>query len=326
MRVMVPLVLLTMLLLVPASTASAASTVVVPADVAAWSAQRFAGAPLPDPRHADPAAVAGFFAAAGPVESAYLARGFPRLVAGFDGAPLALRLAAGDGVRLLSDPHGDGRIAEVVGDPLTAERIVVLVPGVDTSAANFHRGLGGVQRRAPAWQARQVYDAAGPDVAVVAWLGYDPPEGLGVASARTGRARDGAAALVRFLDGLAVQRPSATFVLVGHSYGSAVLSLAAPALPPAVTDLVALGSPGMGVPNAASLRTTARVWAGRAPDDWTRFIPGVRVFGFGHGTKPTAPGFGARVLPCGDVDGHDGYFVPGTSSLAALAGIARDMR
>ncbi|GIJ47457.1 hypothetical protein Val02_43430 [Virgisporangium aliadipatigenens] len=319
---MVALAVSGILLVAPAGPVSAH---VVPADVAAWSAQRYAGRALPDPRHADPAAVAEFFDAAGPVESAYLARSYPRLVNGLDGAPLALRLAAGDGVRLLDDPRGDGRVAEVVGDPLTARRIVVLVPGVDTDAANFHSGLGGVLRRAPAWQAKQVHDAAGPGVAVVAWLGYDPPEGLGIASARTERARDGAAALVRFLRGLAVQRPTATFVLIGHSYGSAVLGYAAPALPAAVTDLVALGSPGMGVRDAAALRTTARVWAGRAPNDWTRFVPGVRVLGFGHGAKPTGAGFGSREVPCGDVDGHDGYFVPGTSSLAALAGIARDM-
>ena len=96
---------------------------------------------------------------------------------------------------------------------------------------------------------------------------------------------------------------------------------AASRLGPQVTDIVAIGSPGMGVPDRAALHTPARVWAGSAPDDWTRRIPGIRVLGVGHGRLPADPSFGAIPLPCADVQGHDGYFVPGTSSLAAMAAI-----
>jgi hypothetical protein len=100
-----------------------------------------------------------------------------------------------------------------------------------------------------------------------------------------------------------------------------VLGLAAPRLDPAVTDLVALGSPGMGVRRARDLHTRARVWAGTAPNDWSRWVPGVRIGGAGHGTRPSARSFGALPVPAGDVDGHDGYFVPGTRSLAAVGTI-----
>ncbi|MEU0554828.1 alpha/beta hydrolase [Dactylosporangium sp. NPDC006015] len=277
----------------------------------------------------------------------------------------------------------NGLAVEVVGDPSTAATVVVLLPGVATTAANFDRGLGGVQRRAPAWQARQLATRAadlhqppsaaspaastaagsvspGPSsvaspvgssaasiaagsgspgrstatsgaaasvgrrggVAVIAWLGYHPPGGIRLDAVREDAAASGADALLRFLRDVDAPR----IVLVGHSYGSTVIGLAAARLDAGtggrVTDIVALGSPGMGVDRAADLRTTARVWAGTAPGDWTRRLPGLRILGAGHGTHPTDPAFGATPLPVEGVTGHDGYFVPGTASLDALAALA----
>src|SRR5262245_60660295 len=66
----------------------------------------------------------------------------------------------GAGPVLVYDPRGDGRIAQVVGDLATADRIAVLVPGVDNTLANFAGGLGNVRRRSPLWQAGQVRDEA----------------------------------------------------------------------------------------------------------------------------------------------------------------------
>jgi len=57
---------------------------------------------------------------------------------------------------------------------------------------------------------------------------------------------------------------SAAVTLIGHSYGSVVTGLAAPGLSRNVHDIVALGSPGMGVSRAADLHTGARIWAGTA--------------------------------------------------------------
>ena len=233
----------------------------------------------------------------------------------------------GPGVLTL-ERGGDGRVVTVPGDLARADRVVVLVPGVDTTLANFTTGLGGVVRRAPAWQAARLAAAAAAldparPVAVIAWLGYDPPEGIGLAAVREDRAAAGAAALTRFTADLAAARPDRSIAVVGHSYGSTVAALAAPRLPAQVTDLVALGSPGFGgAGTVRDLGTAARVWAGVAPNDWTRRVPGVRILGLGHGRKPTDPSFGALPLPAADVDGHDGYFVPGTSSLNALAAIA----
>lgn len=230
---------------------------------------------------------------------------------------------ARDGRRFLAfDPRGDGTAVEVVGDLAGADRIAVLVPGVATDLATFTDGLGGVARRAPATQAREVYTAArslSPRVAVVAWLGYDPPDGVGLDAARESRARAGARSLVAFVDWLSRVRPSATITLVGHSYGAVVVGLAAPSLPPRVRSLVALGAPGMGADDVRSLRTGATVYAALAPDDWIRRVPRVRLLGLGLGRRPSDPSFGAVALPTTGVAGHDFYLSPGSGTLAAVA-------
>jgi pimeloyl-ACP methyl ester carboxylesterase len=225
---------------------------------------------------------------------------------------------------LASDRYGDGRIVEVVGDLRNADRVAVIVPGVATTLDNFHRGLGGVIRRSPYWQASQLYAAAGAGarkVAVVAWLGYDPPDGVDLAAVRSTRAVTGAGALVRFVAQLSASRPAASITLIGHSYGSLVVAYAAARLPAQVTDLVALGSPGMDVGRAGQLRTHARLWVGSAAGDWTRWLPDLRILGLGHGTNPSRPWFGARRLDVAGAHGHDGYFVPGSTSLASLAAV-----
>jgi pimeloyl-ACP methyl ester carboxylesterase len=225
---------------------------------------------------------------------------------------------------LAYDPTGDGTAIEVIGDLTTANDIAVLVPGVDTTLRDFDRGLGGVARRAPAVQARTLYRslrATDPSarVAVVAWLGYDTPDGIGLDSVREARARTGAAALTTFVHDLHAQRPEAGVTLIGHSYGAIVVGLAAPRLPE-VRDLVALGAPGMGAGRAADLGG-ARVWSALAAGDWIRRIPQVRLFDLGHGRRPSNPEFGARPLPTTGVAGHDFYLAPGSGTLAALAPI-----
>jgi pimeloyl-ACP methyl ester carboxylesterase len=234
---------------------------------------------------------------------------------------------AADGRTFLAfDPRGDGRAVEALGDPGTADRIVILVPGVASRLRDFDRGLGGVRRRAPAAQARalqgQLRNAdPGARVAVLAWLGYDPPDGVGWSAARSDSARTGAAELVELAWALAAARPNAAITLVGHSYGAVVVGLAARRLPCQVTDLVALGGVGMGAAEVAGLGSPARVWAAQAADDWIRWLPPVRLFGLGHGVRPADPAFGARPLPTGAGAGHDDYLVPGSPTLAALADV-----
>jgi len=310
-----------------------------PVDAVAWRAD---ARHLPDPVTAEPAAVHRFLDAAGPAERRALAAEFPGVVGALDGAPVALRylanrqsmLAAGapyrdrDGQFLLFDPRGDGLIAQVFGDLSTADRIAVLVPGAGDRAANFFRGVGGKLFRSTAVQAGNLYAAArdrgavADRYAMIAWLGYDAPDGIDLSAAREDVAQTGAATLERFVAGLTAVRPHATIALVGYSYGSTVIGVAAHRLPAQVTDIAVVGSPGMGVDRATRLGTTARIWAGLSTSDPMRWVPGVRLFGLGHGRQPADPAFGARVFRTDDVVDHDHYLFPGTDSLAAVAGIA----
>lgn len=241
------------------------------------------------------------------------------------GAPYAQW--AGHGSQFLAfDPYGDGRIIEVFGDLATADRIAVLVPGVANRADNFNTGLGGVAARAPAVQARALYDAtraASPKghEAVIAWLGYDAPQGVGRSAAREELARAGAISLDQFAKDLGIIRPNARVTVIGHSYGSVVAGLAAADLPAQVKDLVVVGSPGMGVSRAADLHTSAHVWAGQSAQDWIDWVPAFQVWGAGHGTIPTTPGFGDTVFGTRGVIDHDHYLAPGTQSLANIVEI-----
>ncbi|CAL9536936.1 hypothetical protein SUDANB6_04174 [Streptomyces sp. enrichment culture] len=222
---------------------------------------------------------------------------------------------------LAFDPEGSGRVAEVFGDLGRAERVSVVVPGVDTDLLTYQRT--GHKYAAPAGMAEALYAAereASPSTrtAVIAWADYTAPGGLGVESATVMRADAGAVrldALVRALPG------DAPVSLFCHSYGSVVCGRAARTLPGRVSDIAVAGSPGMRAASAARLRTPARVWAMRDADDWIQDVPYLEVGGFGHGADPVSAAFGARVLSARGAEGHSGYFVPGTQSLANLAGI-----
>jgi Alpha/beta hydrolase len=216
------------------------------------------------------------------------------------------------------NPAGQGLAVEVIGNLARARRVVVLVPGSDTTLATFDsRGTASPGGGAAAL-AKQVRELdPGANLAIIAWLGYATPATLSPGVLTSGDAGQGAAALRTFTGDLA--RDGRQVALICHSYGSVVCGLAAPHLP--VTDIAVIGSPGMDTASAAALDTTARVWAGRGTDDWIRYVPHVQFLGLGFGTDPMSPGFGARIFDAGD-GGHSGYFRPGSVSLRNLAYIA----
>ncbi len=231
------------------------------------------------------------------------------------------------GRRILAfDPTGRGRAVEVFGDLERAERVSVVVPGVDTDVLTFER----TRRRhtAPVGMARALHQsgrATAPHVrtATVAWADYTSPRGVGVDAAAGELAEEGARRLVSFLRGLPGR---ATVALFCHSYGSVVCGVAARGgrderLPDRVTDMTAVGSPGMRADRAADLDARARVWAMRCDDDWIADVPYLEFGGLGHGSDPVSPEFGARRLAADGATGHTGYFVPGTGSLANMAAV-----
>ncbi|NUO45283.1 MAG: hypothetical protein HOV82_25025 [Streptomyces sp.] len=222
---------------------------------------------------------------------------------------------------LAFDPEGSGRVAEVFGSLSKAERISVVVPGVDTDLLTFQRTYR--KYSAPVGMAKSLYaaeKAASPSTrtAVIAWADYTAPGGLGLDSATGVRAAEGAIrlnALVRALPG------SAPVSLFCHSYGSVVCGVAARELPGRVADIAVAGSPGMRVEKASHLHTSAQVWAMRDADDWIQDVPYLELGGLGHGADPVSSAFGARVLSAADAKGHSGYFEPGTESLLNFADI-----
>ncbi|MFH8656407.1 alpha/beta hydrolase [Streptomyces afghaniensis] len=222
---------------------------------------------------------------------------------------------------LAFDPEGSGRVAEVFGDLREADRVSVVVPGVDTNLLTFQR----TERKysAPVGMAESLYAAertASPATrtAVIAWADYTAPSGLGIDSATGLRAEEGAVRLNALVRALPNSAPVSLFC---HSYGSVVCGVAAHSLPGRVSDIAVAGSPGMRVEKATQLHTTARVWAMRDADDWIQDVPYLEVGGLGHGADPVSAGFGARVLSAQGAKGHAGYFEPGTASLMNFAEI-----
>ncbi|MER6103534.1 alpha/beta hydrolase [Streptomyces sp. NPDC001832] len=223
---------------------------------------------------------------------------------------------------LAFDPSGKGRAAEVFGDLDRAERVSVIVPGVDTNLLTLERPAPKVNT-APVGMAKSLYAAEraarpGTRTAVIAWADYTTPAGVGMDAALGNLAKRGAVrlkALVGALPG------GAQVSLFCHSYGSVLCGVAAHELPSRVADIAVAGSPGMRVENAGQLRTGARVWAMRDDDDWIADVPNLELGGLGHGADPVDPGFGARVVSAGGAVGHSGYFEPGTESLSNFAAI-----
>ncbi|MGF1429501.1 alpha/beta hydrolase [Kitasatospora sp. LaBMicrA B282] len=227
---------------------------------------------------------------------------------------------------LAFDPRGRGLVTEVFGDLATAQRVSVIVPGSDTDLGHHDRAddpLRSPAGMARALQAKEQQLAPDTSTAVIAWTGYVTPVGLGPDAATARLAQAGAPRLYRLLEGLKqTSAPAAPPTLVCHSYGTVVCGTVAPLLHGPTTDMVVLGSPGMGVQNADELGTGVHLWATRNPSDWIGDVPYVEVGGLGHGADPTGSDFGAEQISSAGAAGHVGYFAPGTTSLFNFAAIA----
>ncbi|WP_438873717.1 alpha/beta hydrolase, partial [Streptomyces alkaliterrae] len=222
---------------------------------------------------------------------------------------------------LAFDPTGRGRAAEVFGDLRRADRVVVVVPGVDTDLLTFQRTA--LRYTAPVGMAQAVYErsrtlAPGVRTAVIAWADYTTPRGVSMDAATGDLAREGAGRLNRLLAALPGR---STVALLCHSYGSVVCGLAGPDAPARVTDVAVAGSPGMRLRSAAALGGHRTLWAMRADGDWIADVPHLNFGGLGHGDDPVEPRFGARRLATGGATGHSDYFLPGTGSLRNLTAV-----
>ncbi|SCF15596.1 Alpha/beta hydrolase [Micromonospora mirobrigensis] len=262
-------------------------------------------------------------------------------LAGLDA--LADRLAAGPPRAYLLglDPTGDGRAVVALGDPDHADNVLTYVPGMTSDLA----GAAGELGRAARVLSRCAALAPGAGTAAVLWLDYDAPDFLPEAT-RSGQAGDAGPALSRFQDGLRASHdgPPARQTVLGHSYGSLVVGVAAREHGLGADALVFVGSPGVGVSEARELRVPpGQVWASTAPDDVIRLArplddlargavldrtpvgPVARLLGgdrheLWFGRDPSDPGFGARRFPSGRY-GHTGYWEADNPALDGMARI-----
>ncbi|WP_053659540.1 alpha/beta hydrolase [Micromonospora sp. NRRL B-16802] len=275
----------------------------------------------------------------GPIASARL-RAVAARLAGLDALVERLTASGEPRAYLLGlDPAGDGRVVVALGDPDQADRVLTYVPGTGSGLDDAPGELG----RAGRVLDRCAALAPGERSAAVLWLDYDAPDFL-TDAASAGPARDAGSALHRFQEGLRASHegPPARQTVLGHSYGSLVVGMAAREHGLAADALVFVGSPGVGAAHAGELGVPARqVWASQAPDDVIRLAQPVDEFGrrallgsaplaavlgwpdrtghelwFGH--DPADPGFGGRVFRSGR-GGHSGYWDPGNPALDGMA-------
>ena len=245
---------------------------------------------------------------------------------------------------LLFDPEGDGRVVEVFGDLDGAEHIAVVVPGITNDRSNFdgfRTGAANLHQRSE--------ELAVGDVATIAWLGYDTPDGPGAVIKNAARAAD--EPLIDFVAALDAMDGKRHITVIGHSYGSLVTGMAAGA-GLAADEVVFVGSPGTSLERAgdAILEPGGKVWAGLAHADpigagidLSEFITPAQQFrqsmrraldaiegeeairDLHHGTNPAHDDFGAIEFLTDGSWGHSQYFKPETVTLDNLVYIIAGM-
>ncbi|GAB3236679.1 hypothetical protein GCM10027447_35180 [Glycomyces halotolerans] len=160
----------------------------------------------------------------------------------------------------------DGRAVVAVGNPDTADNVNVYVPGTGSELSKLDGDLG----RAETMASDAYRYAPGSDTASIMWLGYDAPDDVVPDAMDTEYAENAASGLSAFTDGLratAEDEPS-NLTMTGHSYGSTTVGIAARDAGLAADNMIFVGSPGVGVDEAAELGIDPdRVWAGRNDED-----------------------------------------------------------
>ncbi|MFF9567772.1 alpha/beta hydrolase [Streptomyces sp. NPDC014685] len=250
--------------------------------------------------------------------------------------------------------EGNGRAIVSYGNPDTSKNVSAYVPGLNT-ALDEEFAKSGLKRARDTAIGAQGYD---PSSAAIIWLGYDAPQtpdGLqSLAVAGTKRAEKGGAAYNEFMSGIVATNRTGDphITAIGHSYGSRAVGAATqhPGGIPGVDDIILVGSPGVGVDNAADLGVGAgHVFVGAAENDPVTKLPSktqVVVGAIGmvlggpagsyaagdladpgdddlwFGKDPASKAFGARRFPVDpgkpmSFDSHSNYFTPSRDAVSA---------
>ncbi|GAA3104369.1 hypothetical protein GCM10017600_68410 [Streptosporangium carneum] len=233
---------------------------------------------------------------------------------------------------------GLGKTAVSFGNPDEADNLAVYVPGTGTVLDGFGNQRSDAERAALTWD-RASFHAPGKKVASIAWLGYEAPQwgttvSLNGTVANANAATKGAPLLASFTDGLQAAHKGASDVrlsVLGHSYGSTVVGLAAQQRFGKFADqVIFVGSPGVGAGSAKDLGVDS-VWVGESPNDpvgdlGSLFLAPVRSsdglkWGSPLGVDPSDSQFGARQFPVQgsgnsyDFAAHSSYWDPNSASL-----------
>lgn len=153
---------------------------------------------------------------------------------------------------LLFEPNGANhdRLVVAYGAVETAETVTVFVPGM-TADENVRSSLENT------YELQEIAegDSGEGGYATVMWLDYDAPNDLGEAWDGLGKDLDGSEAdgpgekgapnLTNFLTGLEATNPGARKNLIGHSYGTVVVAIAADESVLPIDRLALVASPGV---------------------------------------------------------------------------------
>ena len=238
---------------------------------------------------------------------------------------------------LTLDPTGEVRAAVVVGNLATADYVSYLVPGMFFTVQGQMYDWTAIAEDLQTEQARWLKTLSSADTrlsgktaATVAWIGYQTPGVLDIAS--LDRAKTGANFLGHAIQGIRAARVGVQpFVsLVTHSYGStaAMMELAKGGM--TVDALAIIGSPGSAAQSVSALGMThGNVFVGEAA--WDPIVN--TAF---YGSDPGSTTFGAHRMdvaaatdpitnkPLSAAVGHLGYFDAGTTAMRNLALIGLD--
>lgn len=179
---------------------------------------------------------------------------------------------------------GKGRAALAFGDVGTADDVAYVLPGLRQRVdQNFGSTVYNAFRL---FNRSERLDGA-RSTATIAWLAYDTPDVINVASDNA--AQNGADLLVEDLHGLRAARGSAQphLTVVAHSYGSTTAGTAAAREDLGIDDLVLVGSPGANSDQASDLHVPpGHVWVGAASGDEVSWLQQFE-------TDPATDDFGA---------------------------------
>ncbi|MFD5201288.1 alpha/beta hydrolase [Streptomyces sp. NPDC058375] len=254
--------------------------------------------------------------------------------------------------------QGNGRAIVSYGNPDTARNVAAYVPGLNTSLDKAFAEGDLKRARDTAAAARDIDHSS----AVITWLGYDAPQSpdgwSSLSVAGTERAEVGGRAFNGFMAGLVASNDHVdpNLTAIGHSYGSRTVGAATQQEGgiPGVTDIVLVGSPGVGVDRAEDLGVgRGHVYVGAAENDVVTKLPASEhavILGVGRalgpvgsvavdlvnggdsdlwfGTDPASAEFGGRRFRADDgppligpgrvtSDAHSQYFDPDLDSSSA---------